>query len=67
MKYSSNKDVNSFARHLVVDGWRFKRGKKHGKLVAPGGRGIVVIPSTPGKKRALRELESLVKRVKTGN
>lgn len=64
MKYSSDKDVNSFTRRLVMDGWRFKRGKKHGKLLAPCGRGMVVISSTPSKRGELQELMSNVKRIK---
>ena len=63
MKISSDKDVDLFAKRLVREGWTFKRGRKHGKLLAPEGDGMVVIPSTPGKKRALVELESVVKRI----
>jgi|3_EtaG_2_1085321.scaffolds.fasta_scaffold00060_11 hypothetical protein len=63
MKFSSDKDINSFAMHLVKSGWRFKRGKKHGKLMAPRSQHMVVIPSTPSKKRALKEMESLVRRI----
>lgn len=63
MKFSSDKDINQFAKNLVKGGWRFKRGKKHGKLLAPDSREIVVIPSTPSKKRALQEVESIVKKI----
>ena len=37
MKYSSDKDVNKYAKQLVREGWGFKRGKKHGKLIALAG------------------------------
>jgi len=63
MKFSSDKDINLFAMYLVKSGWRFKRGKKHGKLLAPESREMVVVPSTPGKKRALQEMESTVRRI----
>ena len=56
MKYSSDKDVNKYAKQLVREGWGFKRGKKHGKLIAPGRRGIVVLPTSPSSKRAVQEL-----------
>lgn len=63
MKFSSDKDINEFARSLVKSGWRFKRGRKHGKLLAPDSREMVVIPSTPSNKRALQEVESIVRKI----
>jgi hypothetical protein len=63
VKFSSDKDINLFVRHLVQEGWRFKPGKKHGKLLAPESRDMVVIPSTPSKKRALQEIAAIVKRI----
>jgi hypothetical protein len=63
MTFSSDKDINLFVKNLVRGGWRFKRGKKHGKLLAPGTEGMVVVPSTPSKSRALQEMESLVRRI----
>jgi galactokinase/mevalonate kinase-like predicted kinase len=64
MKFSSDKDINLYTKHLVRDGWRFKQGKKHGKLLAPGSQGIVVVPSTPSKRRSLQEMVSTVSRIK---
>jgi len=61
--FSSDKDINLFVKRLVQNGWRFKRGKKHGKLMSPWAEGMVVVPSTPGKSRALQEMESLVRRI----
>jgi hypothetical protein len=61
MKYSSDKDVKKFAQKLVREGWGFKRGKKHGKLIAPGRRGIVVLPTSPSSKRAIQELAWVVR------
>lgn len=63
MKFSSDKDINRFAKHLVRHGWRFKQGRKHGKLLPPESPEMVVIPSAPSKKRALQEMESTVKRI----
>lgn len=63
MRFSSDKDIDRFAKRLVRHGWRFKQGKKHGKLLAPGSRGMVVVPSTPSKRRALQEMVSLVNRI----
>lgn len=56
MKYSSDKDVNKFTRKKVREGWGFKRGKKHGKLIAPDRRGIVVVPTSPSSNRTIQEL-----------
>lgn len=64
MKFSSDKDINRYAKDLVCDGWRFRQGKKHGKLLAPGSRGMVVVPSTPSKRRSLQEMVSTVSRIK---
>ncbi len=64
MKFSSDKDINLYTKHLVRDGWKFKRGKKHGKLFAPRSQGMVVIPSTPSKRRSLQEMVSTVSRIK---
>jgi|AntDeeMinimDraft_4_1070355.scaffolds.fasta_scaffold00675_11 hypothetical protein len=67
MKYSSDKDVHKFARNLVKHGWEFKRGKKHGKLIAPGRRGVVVIPTSPSTNRAVQEVAWAAKRVASHN
>ena len=51
MHYSKNKDIAKIVRMHLRNGWRLHQGKKHGKLVAPNGRWVVV-PSTPGDRRA---------------
>lgn len=53
MHYSKNKDIAKIVRIRVRTGWSFRRGKKHGKLVAPDGR-FVIVPSTPSDGRAVR-------------
>lgn len=52
MHYSKNKDIAKIVRIRVRAGWSFRRGKKHGKLVAPDGR-FVIVPSTPSDGRAV--------------
>lgn len=63
MKFSSDKDINLYTKHLVRHGWIFKRGRKHGKLFSPDSREMVVIPSTPSKRRSLQEMLSTVSRI----
>lgn len=53
MKYSSEKDIDSFVRRLVRDGWGFWRGSKHGRLAAPSGWPILTVPGSPSDRRAL--------------
>ncbi|PPI78615.1 hypothetical protein DXI23_19595 [Marinobacter flavimaris] len=67
MRFSSDKDIHLFAKHLVRHGWVFKQGKKHGKLLAPKSKGMVVIPSTPSKRRALQEMMATVSRIERRN
>ena len=50
MKYSQDKKVADIVRHLVAKGWRYSRGRKHGKLVAPNGR-MLAVPGTPSDWR----------------
>lgn len=63
MKYSSDKDVNQLVHNLVLDGWHFERGKKHGKLITPERKRFVVIPTSPSRKRAAKELRAVVRRI----
>ena len=52
MHYSKDKDIAKVVRMHVRNDWRFHKGKKHGKLVAPDGQRVVV-PSTPSDRRAI--------------
>lgn len=53
MKYCSAKDINALVRQLVLSGWAFRRGGKHGRLTAPIGRPTLTVPSSPSDRRAL--------------
>lgn len=52
MKYSSNKEIEVFVRHLVKEGWSYRRGGKHGQLRAPVGWPAIPVPCTPSDRRA---------------
>lgn len=56
MQYSHHKDISRIVASLTKHGWRFRRGRKHGVLIAPTGRRIAV-PGTPSDCRALRNFE----------
>lgn len=64
--YSSDKDINRLVRNLIADGWRFKWGSKHGKLLTPNGAGFVIISSTPSDHRTLRNLQRDLRRAVKG-
>ncbi len=51
MIYSKDKMINALARDLRQLGWLYRKGKKHGLLIAPNGR-RVTIPSTPSDFRS---------------
>ena len=52
MRYSSAKEIDALVRQLVKEGWTFSRGGRHGRLLAPTGWPSVVVPCTPGDRRA---------------
>ncbi|MEQ9326098.1 MAG: hypothetical protein RJQ21_02240 [Rhodospirillales bacterium] len=52
MHYSNNKDIARIVRNQVRDGWLFKRGRRHGQLIAPDGRRVIV-PCTPSDNRTV--------------
>lgn len=49
--YCKDKKINALVKELCSLGWGYRKGKKHGKLIAPDGRKLVV-PSTPSDWRA---------------
>jgi hypothetical protein len=53
MKYSSRKDIDATIRRLIREGWRYERGKKHGKLFQPMGNAQVTVPGSPSDWRAI--------------
>lgn len=52
MRYCRSPEINTLVTELVRQGWRFSRGRKHGRLSAPEGRGALTIPGTPSDRRA---------------
>lgn len=56
-----NKDTRGFIRQWTKRGARLKRGAKHGKLILPNGR-TVIVALTPGDHRALLNLRAEVRR-----
>lgn len=53
MRYSTHKDFQAFIAQLVAAGWRFRRGKKHGRLTTPDGRKTLTVSSSPSDSHAL--------------
>lgn len=64
MKFSRDKDVNRMVSQLVREGWRYRRGGKHGKLFSPGAIGFLTIPATPSDHRTLHNLRRDVRKIR---
>ncbi len=54
MKYCANKDFNMLVKQLVQEGWAFRKGSKHGRLIPPDGDLSLTVPSSPSDHRALQ-------------
>lgn len=52
MRYCSAPEINNLVTQLVREGWRFRRGTKHGKLQPPQGHCTLTVPRTPSDHRA---------------
>jgi len=61
MRYSKDKNLDRLVKSLVGCGAGIDRGKKHRKLRLKNGR-FVVIPSTPGDRRAFQNFKHDVRR-----
>lgn len=66
MYFSKNKDINQLTHELVQDGWTYARGR-HFKLFPPDGCGMVIVPSTPGDRRAFLNFRRDVRQRLLGN
>ncbi len=55
-KFSSSKELNQMIRKLVQNGWRYKRLRKHARLVAPCGRWSTTVSLTPRSCNAAKHL-----------
>ncbi|KGK41192.1 hypothetical protein LH51_16410 [Nitrincola sp. A-D6] len=51
-KYSKNKQINALVREMLKQGYIYKRGGKHGKIISPDGKVKVTVPGTPSDWRA---------------
>ena len=52
VRYCSSQEINSLVTQLVREGWRFRRGTKHGRLQPPIGQCTLTVPRTPSDRRA---------------
>ncbi len=53
MKYCSNKEIDQMIRRLLRQGWRYYRGRKHGRLTHPRGRPTLTVAKSPSDYRSL--------------
>ena len=66
MKYSGDKDIDQFIRQLLREGWNYRRGRKHGRLVAPGGKYFVTIAGSPSDRRSFDNFQRDVRKIGKG-
>lgn len=52
-KYSQSKEIHVLVKELVHNGWAFKRGGKHGRLLPPNGQPPLTVPGSPSDRRAI--------------
>lgn len=62
MKYCSDKHIAAYVRLLTKDGWSYQRGGRHGKLISPYGR-TVILPLTPSDFRTYQNLRHQVRKI----
>ncbi len=63
MKYSKCKKIDSLVRQLVLQGWVFRWGGKHGRIEAPSQGGKLTIPKTPSDHRSHHNFRRDVKQL----
>ena len=56
-------EVARFVKELESQGWRRGSGRKHVKMLAPDGRGMMVLSLTPSDRKALTNARHLAKRI----
>lgn len=61
-KYSKNDSINAQVKLLIKQGYRYKRGSKHGALISSDGKKRISIPGTPSDWRASRQFRAEVNR-----
>ena len=62
MRYSNDSNIAALVRQLVDKGWKFSKGKKHGKLRAPNGN-MLAVPCTPSDYRSHLNFKRNIKRI----
>ncbi|MDH2374868.1 hypothetical protein QD228_13560 [Cobetia sp. 3AK] len=66
MYFSKDKDINQLTRKLDQLGWTYAKGR-HYKLYPPKGTGMVIVPTTPGDRRAFQNFRHDVRRCEHAN
>ena len=64
-KFSTDKNIDSLVRELLVEGWKSSKRKRHWQVVSPKGK-TQTIPLTPSDNRAFMNFRSDIKRIKQG-
>ena len=64
-KFSTDKNIDSLVRELLVEGWQPSKRERHWQVVSPKGR-TQTIPLTPSDGRAWMNFRSDIKRIKQG-
>lgn len=62
---SAKQEIQKIISQLRAQGWIVTLGKRsgHWKCVAPGGTGIVFMPSTPSDTRSLKNTKGRLRRL----
>lgn len=66
MRYSNDKDINRYVKQYVLKGWTFSKQGKHGKLVSPDGKAVIIsgTPSSPYSLKITRKnINKLLKEI----
>jgi len=62
MRYSNSREIDDEVHRLISNGWKLKRGSKHGKLWRPDGKSFVAVPGTPSDWRSMQNFRRDVRR-----
>lgn len=62
MKFSNNKEISLIVKKLVMHGWMYRVGGRHGKIISPQGRKLAV-PTSPSDYRASQNFKHDVRRI----
>ena len=62
MKYCTNKDIDKLVKRLVREGWYFRRGAKHGRLITPTGTQALTVACSSSDCRSFNNFRGDVRR-----